>query len=46
MTHIIRDMENHSRMVQMHRTACLNPSPTTPRTSVRFTVNTIDLIQA
>ena len=46
MTHIIRDMGNHSRMVQMHRTARLNPSPTTPRTSVRFTVNTIDLIQA
>lgn len=23
MTHIIRDMENHSRMVQMHRTLAI-----------------------
>lgn len=46
MTHIIRDMENRSRMVQTHRTARLNPSPAMPKTSMRFTVNTIDLIQA
>ena len=46
MTHIIRDMENRSRMVQMHRSACPIPSSVTPNAPMRFAANTFGPIQA